>query len=56
MMKMEMLVPDEITMKIFDVQFEAMRLKIEALEKQCNLAVQARDRLLPKLMSGELEV
>ena len=56
MMKMEMLVPDENTMQTFDVQFEAVRLKIEALEKQCNLAVQARDRLLPKLMSGELEV
>lgn len=56
MMKMEMLVPDENTMQTFDVQFEAMRLKSEALEKQCNLAVQARDRLLPKLMSGELEV
>ena len=56
MMKMEMLVPDENTIRTFDVQFEAVRLKIEALEKQCNLAVQARDRLLPKLMSGELEV
>lgn len=55
-MKMEMLVPDKLTMRVFDVQFEAMRLKIEALEKQCNLAVQARDRLLPKLMSSELEV
>jgi type I restriction enzyme S subunit len=56
MMKMEMLVPDENTIRTFDVQFEAVRLKIEALEKQCDLAVQARDRLLPKLMSGELEV
>ena len=56
MMKMEMLVPDENTIRTFDIQFEAVRLKIEALEKQCNLAVQARDRLLPKLMSGELEV
>lgn len=56
MMKMEMLVPDEVTMQTFDVQFEAMRLKIEALEKQCDLAAQARDRLLPKLMSGEIEV
>lgn len=55
MMKMEMLVPDEVTMQTFDAQFEAMRLKIEALEKQCDLAAQARDRLLPKLMSGELE-
>ena len=56
MMKMEMLVPDENTMQAFDVQFETIRLKIEALEKQCDFAAQARDRLLPKLMSGELEV
>lgn len=56
MMKMEMLVPDEVTMQTFDVQFEAIRLKIESLEKQSDLAAQARDRLLPKLMSGELEV
>ena len=56
MMKMEMLVPDKDTMQAFDVKFEAVRLKIEALEKQCDLAAQARDRLLPKLMSGELEV
>ena len=56
MMKMEMLVPDENTIRTFDVQFEAVRLKIEALEKQCNFAVQARDLLLPKLMSGEMEV
>lgn len=55
MMKMEMLVPDKVTMRTFDVQFEAIRLKIESLEKQCDLAAQARDRLLPKLMSGELE-
>lgn len=56
MMKMGMLVPDEVTMQTFDVQFEAIRLKIESLEKQSDLAAQARDRLLPKLMSGELEV
>ena len=55
-MKMEMLVPDENTIRTFDVEFEAVRLNIEALEKHCNLAVQARDLLLPMLMSGELEV
>ena len=55
MMKMEMLVPNELVMREFDIKFEAIRLKIEALEKQCDLAAQARDRLLPKLMSGELE-
>ena len=56
MMKMEMLVPNELVMSKFDIKFEAIRLKIEALEKQCDLAAQARDRLLPKLMNGELEV
>lgn len=56
MMNMEMVVPDEKSLQAFDNQFEVIRLKIEALEKQCNLAIQARDRLLPKLMSGELEV
>lgn len=30
--------------------------KIKALQKQIKLSLQARDRLLPKLMSGELEV
>lgn len=55
MMKMEMLVPNELVMREFDIKFEAIRLKIEALEKQCDLAAQARDRLLPKLMNGELE-
>lgn len=56
MMKMEMLVPEKNTMRDFDIKFEAIRLKIEALEIQCDLAAQARDRLLPKLMSGELDV
>ncbi len=56
MMKMEMLVPNELVMREFDIKFEAIRLKIEALEKQCDLAAQARERLLPKLMNGELEV
>ncbi|MEQ2929949.1 hypothetical protein AAAV48_13575, partial [Agathobaculum butyriciproducens] len=30
--------------------------KIFVLNKQCAMAQEARDRLLPKLMSGELEV
>ena len=56
MMKMKMLIPNKDIMDIYDVRFESIRLKIETLEKQINLAMQARDRLLPKLMSGELEV
>ena len=30
--------------------------KISMLEKQCAVAIEARDRLLPKLMSGEIEL
>lgn len=30
--------------------------KIAALDRQTELLTQARDRLLPKLMSGEVEV
>lgn len=30
--------------------------KIETLQKQCDIATEARERLLPKLMSGEIEV
>ncbi len=56
MMKMKMLIPNKDIMDIYDVRFESIRLKIETLEKQINLAMQARDRLLPKLMSGDLEV
>lgn len=56
MMKMKMLVPTKDIMDDFDNRFEAIRLKIEMLEKQCDLASQVRDRLLPKIMSGELEV
>lgn len=30
--------------------------KMLSLIKQCDLLIQARDRLLPKLISGEIEV
>ena len=35
---------------------ESYQQKIESLKKQITMAQEARDRLLPKLMSGELEV
>ncbi len=56
MMNMKMLVPSNEIMNKYDELFNPYRLKIEILQKQCNEAQEARDRLLPKLMSGELEV
>lgn len=52
----EMIVPDGILIEAYDNYFEPIEGKIEFLQNQSNAAVQARDRLLPKLMSGEIEV
>ena len=35
---------------------EPFMLKAELLKKNCKLLQEARDRLLPKLVNGELEV
>lgn len=46
---------EELLLKFEDMTLKFIN-KIIALNKQNNLLLQARDRLLPKLMSGELEV
>ena len=56
MMDMRMLIPSDKVMELYDAVFEPYRKKIESLQNQCIVATEARDRLLPKLMSGELEV
>ena len=56
MMNMMMLVPTQIDMEQYDAVFEPYRQKIELLQNQCDIAIEARDRLLPKLMSGEIEI
>ena len=56
MMNMKMLIPASDVMKQYEEVFEPYRKKIEFLQKQCDVAAEARDRLLPKLMSGEIEV
>lgn len=56
MMNMEMLIPTEEIINQYDKIFETYQCRIEILQKQCDLAVEARERLLPKLMSGEIEV
>ena len=51
-----MYVPDEIILKKFNGLSEAIQKQIEVSRKAIINAKEARDRLLPKLMSGELEV
>lgn len=50
------LLPTEILLEQFEKALSPMFEQKRVLTTQCDLAVQARDRLLPKLMSGELEV
>ncbi len=56
MMNMEMMIPTEKIMNQYELCFAPYQKKIELLQNQCDVAAEARDRLLPKLMSGEIEV
>lgn len=47
-------VPDEKMLELFNQNCELFQKKIEALKAQISLAQEVRDRLLPKLMSGEI--
>ena len=53
---LKMLVPSGPVIKMYDDWFDPMYKKIEVLENQIANLQEARDRLLPKLMSGEMEV
>ena len=48
--------PDEILLNKFNDQCENVQFQIEVQKKMIENAKEARDRLLPKLMSGEIEV
>ena len=56
MMGIEMLVPCDEIVRLYSQQVTPIFNRIEALQKQCDIAAEARDRLLPKLMNGEMEV
>lgn len=56
MADIDVLCPSENVVESFDNAFASMISKIEKLEDQIQLAAESRDRLLPKLMNGELEV
>lgn len=49
-------IPDDNTLETFTKYCESYQKKIEILKKQITSSKEARDRLLPKLMSGEIEV
>lgn len=52
----EIIVPDIDVANAFEEMINPMFKKIQTMRDQIRNAQQARDRLLPKLMSGELEV
>ena len=54
--QMPILIPSEPVCADFNQHFMHISNKISNLAKQNNKLTQARDRLLPKLMSGEIEV
>ena len=49
-------VPTDKLLEQYNYYSEAVQQKLECLKKSIKIATEARDRLLPKLMSGELEV
>ena len=53
---LDIIVPSSITLEQFQSTTKMYFHKIERLQKQIETAMRARDRLLPKLMSGEVEV
>lgn len=50
------LIPDNDLLDLFYTLIEPMTMRIVAAQQQIIAAREARDRLLPKLMSGEIEV
>lgn len=56
MQKYEVLIPDETIRQQFEDQMYRITREIKTLAFQNRALTEARDRLLPKLMSGELEV
>jgi type I restriction enzyme S subunit len=51
-----LLIPSDLVLKEYNCLSEEIQNKIELLRLQLRLLTEARDRLLPKLMSGEIEV
>lgn len=54
--RISMLLPTEMVLRNFANAIEPLFERMKRLNKQCRIAAEARDRLLPKLMNGEIEV
>ncbi len=54
--QIDLIIPDEITIQRFDDFYGPIFNQILINEQQCSTCAQIRDSLLPKLMSGEIEV
>ena len=52
----EITIPSKGILELFESQTEPIFNQIDILKEQIRLLTEARDRLLPKLMSGEIEV
>lgn len=53
---MPFIMPSEEVLKAFSLRVNPILRKIKVKQKQRSILIEARDRLLPKLMSGEIEV
>lgn len=54
--KMKMLIPDDLTLNKFEKRARAIFDTVMKLEQQSMILARQRDLLLPRLMSGKLEV
>ena len=52
----EITIPSKGILELFESQTEPFFNQIDILKEQIRLLTEARDRLLPKLMSGEIAV
>ena len=52
----DVFIPDTDTLKAFNSTCDVIQTKIECLKAQIMCSKESRDRLLPKLMSGEIKV
>ena len=52
----ELMIPDDKSLKEYHLLINPIYLNVKSLQSQIRLLTEARDRLLPKLMSGEIEV
>ena len=54
--KLQVVVPDSNTIQLFNIVYQSLYLKIIENRNQSQLLINIRDNLLPKLMTGKIEV